>query len=613
MVNTPWGKSEMLRGERLPPGSRKTAQTVADNQRRRLFGAMVASVAERGYENTRVADLVEISGVSMRSFYDLFPDKGACFASTIESFVETVIDAILGGPGDDGEDPRRRLRNLALLAVAQPAAARMCLVEAYVAGGPAATVIDRVLERAEAVIRQRLAGSPKWEGLPPEMVTIVVAAFVEAFRTRLIAEQPRQLPDLAEELADLLREYEPPVRPLRSAARPPLARPEELEASDHAERALRAFEVLLTEQAYAETTMEQVAKRAAMSARTLYANFSGREDLMLAAIDSAGAQVVAAVLPAYRRHPSPPEGIRAGFGALFGLLASRPNLAHLLIAAVYEGGAPAIERRAEALRPLEGLLTRAAPQRRTVGRAIAAEALLGGVLGLARRRLAESGPGSLPGLAPICTYVALGPSLGAEAATAAAVEGKSYRRTPTEIAAAWREASARPHGERVLLALTRGPLGIDAIARESGLVPEDVEQQIGRLEEDGVVESVESGERTLYQSRWPVWETEEWERYDQSERERLSVEILRSTREEIEEAVGAGTFDARTNRYLIRFPIWVDERGWQELDESLQRSLDDCFAIQARIRRRLEESDNPDEGFPARVLLVSFEMPRPEE
>ena len=68
MVVTPWGDSDSLRERRLPPGPGRPREGVLANQRERLFGAMVASVSERGYRATAVNDLVEISGVSSRTF-----------------------------------------------------------------------------------------------------------------------------------------------------------------------------------------------------------------------------------------------------------------------------------------------------------------------------------------------------------------------------------------------------------------------------------------------------------------------------------------------------------------------------------------------------------------
>ena len=51
----------------------------------------------------------------------------------------------------------------------------------------------------------------------------------------------------------------------------------------------------------------------------------------LAAIESAGEQMVAAILPAFRRSPEWPQGVRAAIGALLNFLASRPSLAHLVL------------------------------------------------------------------------------------------------------------------------------------------------------------------------------------------------------------------------------------------------------------------------------------------
>lgn len=611
MVVTPWGDSEELREGRLDPGPSNPPESVAENQRQRLFGAMVASVAERGYANTRVADLVEISGVSLRSFYDLFADKGACFAAAADSLTRSTIDLVLEAPsqGDWEADSKHRLRTIASLVEAQPAAARMCLVDAYAAGAGTTDLVETAAAGIEALIRKRLQASPRWSQMPPEMATVAVGAILGTIRSRLIGGQVEQIPATAEQLAALFLDYEPPARALRSAARPPEMRPEELESSDHAERALRAFEALLAGQPYGETTMEQVAKRAGMSVRTLYANFTGRDELMLAAIDSAGAQAAAAALPAYRRGASPPEGIRAALTALLGLLASRPNLAHLLIVAAYEGGAPALQRRSEALRPLEGMLTRAAPSQLPVSRVLLSEALLGGLLWLARRRMAEAGPSALLGLAPICTYIALTPSLGAEQATAAA-EGKSYRRPSPNAPDSLRFSKAHPEEVRLLTLLSQEPLSVEALAEQASLSREEVESQLARLKKDGVIErslGVEASGPPIYQSRWPVWSTAEWERRSQHEREGLSAEINSAMREEIDDAMAAGAFDRHPERFLVRIPLWLDEQGWKELHNALNLSMEGIQSIQQRTKQRLEESRGSGGGFPVRVHLVSFE------
>jgi AcrR family transcriptional regulator len=435
-VPTPWGAADSLRNRRLRPGPGTPREEVIANQRRRLFGAMVASVAERGYRATTVADLVEISGVSSRTFYDLFADKEACFLATLEAIIEAAIayaarragemvaDPAPGGvtlPGDgagNGNWEQRAsqgLRAFAEMIVAQPAAARLALVEAYTAGPEALVPLEQAMAGFEWLTRQVLEGSPERAEMPTEMVMALMGSQQEISRNRLREGREQELPGLTEELWDLLLSYRPPPEPLRLAGRAPKARPEASEPHDHAERALRALAAVIAEGGYEAATVDAVLKRAQMSATTFYANFSGKDDAVLAAIDAAGAQIMAAIMPAFRRAPDWPNGIRAAFGAFFNFLASRPALANLILVEVYAIGLEAMQHRLEALRPLQELIAE--------GVALApetppntAEGILGGVYTLAYRRLRDAGPGSLPALAPICAYITLSPFVGPDEA-----------------------------------------------------------------------------------------------------------------------------------------------------------------------------------------------------
>jgi AcrR family transcriptional regulator len=450
MVATPWGQSESLRDRRLRPGPGVPREDVVANQRERLFGALVASVGERGYTATTVAHLVEISGVSSRTFYDLFPDKQACCLATLEAIIQAALAFAaqsagegVGGqapggvvlpekPGLSAESWEERAREgfdaFAEMVAAQPAAARLGLIEAYAAGPEALVPLEQAVAGFEWLTRQMLERSPERREMPAEMVSAMMGAQQEIARTRLRQGRERELPGLMDDLWAVIMSYRPPPEPLRLAGRPPTPQPESLDAHDHAERALRAFAMVVAEEGYVNTKIDVVLKRAQMSATTFYAHFHGKEDAMLAAIDSAGAQMVAAILPAYRRAPDWPEGVRAGFGALCNFLASRPALAQLVTVEVYAAGPAAMERRVETLAPLESLV--AEGLKRSPGTPqIAAEAIAGGIYTLAYRRLRDSGPQSLPGLAPLCTYIALSPFIGPEEACRAANgDGRGRRR-----------------------------------------------------------------------------------------------------------------------------------------------------------------------------------------
>ncbi len=435
MVATPWGKSESLRKRKLRPGPGVPREEVVANQRERLFGAVVACVSERGYAATTVVDLLEVSGVSSRTFYDLFPDKKACFLATLEAMIQaavafaaqsagTALDEKRPGgvnlPTPTDEDPetweehaRRGFDVFAEMVVSQPAAARLALVEAYAAGPEAMIPIENATAGFEWLTRQTIELSPERVGMPADMIAAHIGSQQEITRTRLREGKESELPELMDESFKLMLSYRPPSEPLRTVGRLTKFLPEQIEAHDHAERALRAFAAVVAENGYVETTVDEVLSRAQMSATTFYANFHGKEDAMLAAIDSAAAQLVAAVLPAYRRAADWPDGIRAAFGALCTFLASRPSLARLLMVEVYAAGPAVVQRRLETLSPLEQLLAEGSERSPDTPK-IAAEAILGGLYTLAYKRIRDSGPEAMPGLAPVLTYIALSPFIGAE-------------------------------------------------------------------------------------------------------------------------------------------------------------------------------------------------------
>ena len=453
MVATPWGKSGGLRERRLRPGPGTPRDEVLANQRERLFGGTVASVAERGYIATTVNDIAAISGVSSRTFYELFPDKKACFMATLEAIIEAAAAYaaqtagetlenpkpggvnLPAGPDDDGVDWEQRARwgvdAFAEMIALQPAAARLAFLEAYSAGQEAIDLIENAVAGFEWLTRQMLEQSPERAEMPAEMVTAHIGAQQEIARTRLRRGQEAELPGLMDEVWRLLLSYQPPPEPLRLSGRTPKFGPEPLDAHDHAERALRAFAAVVAEEGYVETTVEAVLKRAQMSATTFYAHFHGKDDAMLAAIDSACAQIMAAFLPAFRRAPDWPNGIRSGFGALCNFLASRPALAQLIAVEIFAAGSAAVERRSETLEPLEELIGQGL-EHRPEAPTIAGEAITGAILTLIRKRLRDSGAGSLPSLAPLLTYITLSPFIDAGEACRIANgdgRGRTSRRT----------------------------------------------------------------------------------------------------------------------------------------------------------------------------------------
>ena len=70
----------------------------AQDFRRRLLDGLRASIEERGYRETTVADIVRHAPTSKRTFYDHFPSKELCFIELLtannEDLVATLREAI---------------------------------------------------------------------------------------------------------------------------------------------------------------------------------------------------------------------------------------------------------------------------------------------------------------------------------------------------------------------------------------------------------------------------------------------------------------------------------------------------------------------------------------
>src|SRR6185312_16323190 len=102
------------------------------------------------------------------------------------------------------------------------------------------------------------------------------------------------LPSLMDQVADVALSYRPPAESVSYAGRLPKPMAENLEVAGAADRAIRALAVVAADRGYGQVTVEEIVKQASMSPTTFYAEFADKREAMLAAIDSAGAQMAAA-------------------------------------------------------------------------------------------------------------------------------------------------------------------------------------------------------------------------------------------------------------------------------------------------------------------------------
>jgi AcrR family transcriptional regulator len=417
MVTTPWGDAGTLRDRKLQPGRRLPPEEVARNQRERLFAALVAVVAEKGYEATRVEDLLELSGVSRSAFYAHFKDKEECLLAALHAFVGPTVGAIFadGGPPPDEVRARQAFDAFIHLIVEQAAAARMCLVEIYAAGPRAIEEIDRTTDGVQAFLSATLEQVPGRQGMPAEIVRAMVGGVRKVIHSRLYRHEEEDLIELIPQMWDWFAAYEPPPQPLRRPRSRTVPSGGPANGYDPIERILRALASVVAEKGYPAMTIGDIAARASISLSTFYANFADKEEAMLAAVDSGSSQMLATTLPAFRRAPDWPHAVRGAFGAMFAFCAAEPEYTTLGAVDVYAAGRRALEQRDEVMKTMEALLIPGFEIKPDVS-PIAAEAIGGAIYSMIYDQIKGGGAGNMQEIAPLAAYVTLAPFIGAEQA-----------------------------------------------------------------------------------------------------------------------------------------------------------------------------------------------------
>jgi AcrR family transcriptional regulator len=132
-------------------------EQVADIQRARILGAAVEVVAEHGMANVSVAHIVARSGVSRRTFYELFADREDCFLAAFDDVIQRIATVVL--PAYEAQSRwKEKIRGglSALLAFFEDdrAAARLVIVDALGAGHNALERRERVLARVIAAVEE---------------------------------------------------------------------------------------------------------------------------------------------------------------------------------------------------------------------------------------------------------------------------------------------------------------------------------------------------------------------------------------------------------------------------------------------------------------------------
>lgn len=167
-------------------------QQVANFQRARMLNAMVSEVSERGVANVSVAHVVARSGVSRRTFYEIFADREACFLAAFDDALQgasAVVTHAYQQPGSWRVKIRAGLVAFLQSLEGDRARERLLIVESL-AAGPLA------LERRQNVFSQIIPiidlGRAEGKGADPPPLTAegILGATLSIVHARLLAREP---------------------------------------------------------------------------------------------------------------------------------------------------------------------------------------------------------------------------------------------------------------------------------------------------------------------------------------------------------------------------------------------------------------------------------------
>lgn len=203
--------------EQLPRGRHHLSrEEVQASQRQRMQLAIAAAMADKGYAATSVADVIKRAGVSRETFYQQFSSKLDCFMSAFDVAGQVLLarldDTTGDAAGDAAAGPEAPIDRfdravgvyLESLA-AQPALARVFLVEVY-AAGPEAMARRTAIQGAIVDRMARLLGLSDDDRFACEVLVAGVGALVTGpviagdaaallrLRTRLVDLVHRALP-----------------------------------------------------------------------------------------------------------------------------------------------------------------------------------------------------------------------------------------------------------------------------------------------------------------------------------------------------------------------------------------------------------------------------------
>lgn len=193
---------------RLPPGRHGLPREfVVHNQRERLIAGLAEAIAENGYSGTTIAHITRHAAVSRRTFYEHFSSKDECFVAAYDTVMEELrgrVSAAFEAAGDWPHAVKAGIGAMLEFLAAEPHLARLCMVEALVAGP---VVVERYDAAIQSFVPYFQSGR---DGRPPDVLArlsptteeALVGGMVSLISRRIIAGKAEELEELLPDLVE---------------------------------------------------------------------------------------------------------------------------------------------------------------------------------------------------------------------------------------------------------------------------------------------------------------------------------------------------------------------------------------------------------------------------
>jgi AcrR family transcriptional regulator len=180
---------------RSPQSGRRglTRALMDESQRNRLLAGAVASIGSRGYLRSSVHQIVKDAGVSTNTFARHFEDRDQCMAAAYERVIrwlEAEVGEAVPTPAPWPRQLRTTTYRILELLDTDPRLARLCAVEIFLAGEPAAARHRALVDRWSLWLGVGRGERALGAGLPLQLEPALIGGAISLIARQLESGKP---------------------------------------------------------------------------------------------------------------------------------------------------------------------------------------------------------------------------------------------------------------------------------------------------------------------------------------------------------------------------------------------------------------------------------------